>query len=109
MTVEANVNSLLSTQMTKLSVNYKILDSLSKKSFDDSEKRIKQAIQPAIRLQGSVDFSLNESKYGSNEESDDNSEVKIKEENNNDATTIVPPNLIIFTISLDVQIAIDDY
>lgn len=106
---EANADSLLSAQVARLSVDHEMLDSSYHESSDDVEERTKQAIQPAIRLQGSVDFSLDESEDGRDEESGDGSEMEIKEENDDDATATAPPDPTIFTISLGVQIAADDY
>ncbi|CAF9935209.1 hypothetical protein IMSHALPRED_010142 [Imshaugia aleurites] len=116
-----DADALLSSEAATLSINHEVIDSTNDE-ISDCEKAIsKPVVQPAIRLQGSVDLSPDLSDSESDlegglendlenvEESVKCNKVDDKEENGEEAAATVPPDPTIFTVTLGIPIAPDDH
>ncbi|KAF6227429.1 hypothetical protein HO133_008873 [Letharia lupina] len=113
MGAKKDADALITAQAARLSIDHEIADSMDDESSDDQKETNKQVVQPATRLQGSVDFSPDQSDLESDEESEEDreedSEVEIKEENEDQAAAMVSPDPTVFTVTLGVPIAPGDH
>lgn len=86
-------------------MDYQILGSSDDKGSEDdqgsgdNEDQGTQAVQPGIRLRGSLDLSADESEDDGDQEIDDSVGVEIKEEKDDEREAIAPPDPTIFTIT----------
>ncbi len=104
-----DADTILSTQVARLSVDHEMADNTDDESIDDEKETSKQMVQPAITLQGIVGFIPGQSDLESGEGSGEDCEINIKEESEDKAVALVPPDPTVFTITLGVPIAVDDH
>lgn len=105
---DPDADALPSVHAVRLSADDEIADSIEDAS-SENEKETSTQVQPTMRLQGSVDFSPDQSDLESDEESGKGTEVEIKEENEKNAAALVLSDPTVFTLTLGVPIAADDH
>ncbi|KAL9137083.1 MAG: hypothetical protein Q9175_001705 [Cornicularia normoerica] len=105
---DPDADALLSVHAVRLSADDEIADSIEDAS-SENRKETSTQVQPTMRLQGSVDFSPDQSDLESDEESGKGTEVEIKEENEENAAALVLSDPTVFTLTLGVPIAADDH
>lgn len=106
---DQDADTLLSFKAAMLSLDHESLDRSDDKKSDNGREPSKQAAQSAIRLQGSIHSSPDESGNTSGEETGDGSKVEIKGENDDVAAAAVSQDPKVFTITLGIPIAANDH
>ena len=103
------VDDSSSTQTARSSTKYKTLGTSDNESPGFNEILSARATHLGVRLQGSLDLSDDSSKPESNQDSENDIEMKIKEEKDNEDEPMKLSDPAVFTISLSTPITTNDY